>query len=89
MKTKEQARDTLIPFLHFLSIAMKEAKEKGSVELGILARDAEGGGKVTCTFEAEEFLEDLNVALDLPEPTKDQILDAKALLLVTQFRSGS
>lgn len=59
----DDAKKRLINILPHLGIAFSMAKIQvppdGKVCIGIIAKEADGGGRVTATFEAEQFFEDL------------------------------
>lgn len=87
-KTKEQARETLASFLPFLDLAFKEMRKEmpnANPQMATIAREESGEGKVFYAFNFEEILEDLNIALELPEPTEDQVGEAKVLLMMTRL----
>jgi hypothetical protein len=57
---KTNARQRMLLLIPHIRHAIEEARTRGKVELGILAVDAsDGGGRVMCRFDAEEFFEDL------------------------------
>lgn len=82
MKTPEQARLDLLSVLHHLRLAMEDATAQagpdGTVGLAIIAMHPDGSGTIAARLEARDFVQDLTLALGGQEPTKDEMLDAKA-----------
>jgi hypothetical protein len=62
----EEARERLIDAIPHIAIAMQMAKIEvpdGVVQLAVVSKRANGSGRVTATFEGEEFLKDIIAAL--------------------------
>lgn len=56
------AKQRLITVLPHLKIAMQMAKiqvPNGTVRIGIIAEENNGGGRITAQFEGEQFIEDI------------------------------
>jgi len=85
---KEAARERMLKALPHMRFAVKEAAEQGEVHLGILAMKPDRSGKITATFQATEFFEDLALLIDAPPQTKEDDMDAAAARLVQQIRGG-
>lgn len=76
----------VMPHLRFaVEEATKEAAGAGTVEFGILVKNADGSGKVVASFRAIEFIEDLATLLGAGPLTDEERMDARALKLVTKF----
>lgn len=61
---REAARRRLRSVLPHLFIAANAAMievQGGSLQLGIIAKSVDGGGRITASFEAETFLRDLEI----------------------------
>lgn len=80
------ARDRIVSILPFLRVATETATaDGGSASLGVLSERPDGSGKVVTRFDADDFFRDLREALDAPEETEEQLLDARAVLLLDTF----
>jgi hypothetical protein len=75
---KTEARNRLLQAIPYLRFAVEEAKKDGAVYFGILAIQADGSGNIKAKFEAEDFFKDLDIILDAPAQTEDDILNAQA-----------
>jgi hypothetical protein len=65
-----QAEERLRGVLPHLKIAMHMAKlqvPNGTVKLAIVAKEPDGSGRITSTFEGEEFLRDLETLVGDPD----------------------
>lgn len=72
---------------HFRAAVARAATEEPNArpKLGILASQPDGSGRVICSFECDEFFEDLALLVDAPELTDDDILRSKALAFLGRF----
>jgi hypothetical protein len=70
---REAARKRLRSVLPHLFIAANAALievEGGTLQLGVIAKKADGGGRITAAFDAETFLRDLEILVG-PLLTRD------------------
>lgn len=91
MKTKQEAINDLRIFAGCLELAREEIlretlPEHPEAEVALAAISKhKGGGKIFYNFRIEDFVSDLKVALDLPEMTKEEILDSKVALMFLRY----
>ena len=85
----EELRQKMLLVLPHLRFAIEEAAKKagatGSVEIGILVKNADGSGRVVASFHAGEFIEDLATLLGAGPLTNEQRLEARAEKLIAEF----
>lgn len=76
----------VLPHLRFaIEEAAKKAGATGSVEIGILVKNADGSGKVMASFRGVEFIEDLATLLGAGPLTEEERQDARAMKLLSEF----
>lgn len=83
--TQEEAKEKILLALPYMRHAVEKAAAEGSVEVGILATQPSGAGRIVARFQAAEFFEDLATALGVGELTEAERLDAKAQAIVDAF----
>jgi hypothetical protein len=57
--SEEELLEKIRDFLPHVELAADMARPQGAVKLAIIAEEPDGGGRITCRFECEEFLKDL------------------------------
>lgn len=88
MATKEEIRAKLLLALPYMRYAMKKATAEAppGSKIGIgIQYSGPKGGKVTASFNAPEFFEDLATLIDAPAYTKEDEMEAKAEELLGSF----
>lgn len=85
----EELRKKMLLVLPHLRFAVEEAAAKaagsGTVEFGVLLRNADGSGRVLASFRGAEFIEDLATLLGAGPLTDEERQDAKAEKLLSEF----
>jgi hypothetical protein len=74
---------TALPHMRFAIEEALQANPNANIQIGILAKNADGTGKVVATFAASEFIEDLAALLEAGPLTDDDRADARAMKIIT------
>lgn len=75
----EEARQRVLQVFPHIRYAIGQAKHDGVVKLGVLCEDERKGKRLECSFEAEQFFNDLSLLLDIPAQTEKDNIEAKAM----------
>lgn len=78
-KTKEQAAEALRQMIPLFRKAVVEAKAQGIVQVGVMATNPDGSGRVVLRLDSEDFFEDLALVLDVGPPTEEDVKNANTL----------
>ncbi len=82
----EEAKERLLGAIPYLRTAIKDANKEGAAELGILAKQKDGSGRIVCSFDCNEFFDDLCKVIGAPEQTEEDDWKAKAVKFVQEFK---
>lgn len=85
----EELRKKMLEVLPHLRFAIEEASIRagttGTVEVGILVRNADGSGSVVSSFRAGEFIADLGALLGAGPFTDEERQTARAEKFLSEF----
>ncbi len=87
---REDMRAVIPHFRYAIKQARKQAAPEDRIRLAVMIRKPDNSGKVTASFDAEEFFDDLARVLGLPaENTKEEDQAAKAIELLDTLKLRS
>jgi len=76
------AKERLMTAMPYFRKAVSDSRKKGTVQLGVLAANADGSGNIEMRFEADGFFDDLALVIGCPMQTDEDDMRADALKFI-------